>query len=189
MVGRANARRLGLKRLFFCFLAFSFFGGDFAKATSNNTLDTVVNFNLQKYVGVWYQIAHIPNRFQAMCVSDTKARYEITSSERIKVVNSCRDEESNLHQAVGVARLNAKYGNPARLEVRFAPSWTSFLPFVWGDYWVLDIDEGYYSVLVGSPDRRYLWLLAREPTLSETRKIDLVRKASAMGFDVTKLSQ
>ena len=87
----------------------------------------------------------------------------------------------------GVARIAAKYNDPARLEVRFAPKWLSFLPFIWGDYWVLDIDSEYNSVLIGSPDRKYLWILAREPMISIERYAELTKRADALGFNATKL--
>ena len=149
--------------------------------------ETVSNFELSKYVGTWHQIAHIPNRFQAMCVDDTRAEYLPSEDSLLKVINSCRDNSSNLRVAEGVARIGSKYRDTARLEVRFAPKWLSFLPFVWGDYWVLDIDSEYTSVLVGSPDYKFLWILAREQEIPRHRYKQLEHKARELGFDTGKL--
>ena len=189
MVGKSSVRSPSLKKVFSFFLISLFLGHSIASAEDENPLDTVVGLDLNRYVGVWHQIVYIPNRFQKMCEKDTRAKYEVLGDGRIKVVNSCRDADSNLHVAKGIARLNAVYRDPARLQVSFAPAWLSFLPFVWGDYWVLDIDADYNSVLVGSPDRQYLWILARSPELAKDREIGLRQKASALGFDVTKLSE
>ena len=150
-------------------------------------LETVSNFDLSRYVGTWYQIAHIPNRFQAMCVDDTRAEYLLSEESMLKVINSCRDYDYNLHVAEGVARIGSKYLDTARLEVRFAPKWLSFLPFVWGDYWVLDIDSEYTSVLVGSPNYKFLWILAREPEIPIDRYKQLAHRAGELGFDASKL--
>ncbi len=71
--------------------------------------------------------------------------------------------------------------------MRFAPAALSFLPFVWGDYWILGLPDDYAWVVVGTPDRKYLWILARTPALDEARMaaaLDIVR---ANGFDPDRL--
>ena len=75
----------------------------------------------------------------------------------------------------------------AKLEVRFAPAWLSFLPFVWGDYWVVDLDEGYELVAVSEPKREYLWILSRTPEVDKARYEALLVRLAAMGLDVRKL--
>ncbi len=150
-------------------------------------LATVENFDLSRYLGTWHQIALLPNRFQARCVADTSARYALRTDGRIDVVNRCREKDGSHAQAEGVARRNADYDNPAILEVRFAPAWLSALPFVWGDYWVIALADDYRAALVGAPNRKYLWILAREPTLDDAEYARLVGIAKAQGFDVSAL--
>ncbi len=128
--------------------------------------ETELDFSLSRYMGTWYQIAFISNRFQAFCVSEPSASYSSASPDCIGIVNSCRDPDGVLRRSEGEGRgLNKKYVDPARLEVRLAPAWQSFLSVVWGDYWVLKIDPDYSVVLVGSPDRQYLWVLARNESI------------------------
>ena len=93
-----------------------------------------------------------------------------------------------LASVVGEARQHAEHpDNPAILQVRFAPSWLRALPFVWGDYWVIATLGHYDAALVGSPNRKYLWILAREPSLPEDAYQQLVGVARAQGFDVGAL--
>jgi apolipoprotein D and lipocalin family protein len=152
-------------------------------------LATVRDFDVSRYLGIWHQVALIPNRFQARCVGDTTARYALRADGRLEVVNRCREAGGGYAQAVGVARRNADYDDPAILEVRFAPAWLSALPFVWGDYWVLALADDYRAALVGAPNREYLWILARQPTLDEAEYARLVAIAKAQGFDVSALER
>ena len=191
MVGQASDNLALARKFFFLGALILFFSGPIgSKSVSTESSDapeTVPNFNIKKYLGSWHQIAYIPNRFQSMCIAGTKAEYILISEARLKVINSCQDIDSTIHRAEGLARVNAKYQDPARLEVRFAPKWFSFLPFVWGDYWVLDIDTEYSSGLVGSPDRRYLWVLSRTREISQERYSQLIGRARQLGFDINNL--
>jgi apolipoprotein D and lipocalin family protein len=71
--------------------------------------------------------------------------------------------------------------------VRFAPRWLSFLPFVWGDYWVIDLDPDYQLAAVSEPGRDYLWILARTPTVSRQAYCALLDRLERQGFDLSKL--
>ena len=126
-------------------------------------LDLVDEVDLDRYQGVWYEIALLPNRFQARCVASTAAEYTRLDDGRVRVVNRCRTADGEFDQAEGVARP-ADPDRPAALEVRFAPKWLSFLPFVWGKYQIMALDEDYQWAMVGAPSRKYLWILAREPS-------------------------
>lgn len=157
------------------------------QAEAADTLVTVADVDLARYMGRWHQIALLPNRFQDFCVGDTTADYSLRDDGRVRVVNQCRDASGALRRAEGVARVNPRYGDPARLEVRFAPAWLGFLPFVWGDYWILDLTPDYGAVLVGAPDRDYLWILAREAPLDPDIYAAFVAHARRAGFPVERL--
>jgi apolipoprotein D and lipocalin family protein len=73
--------------------------------------------------------------------------------------------------------------------VRFAPAWLSFLPAVWGDYWIVGLDAGYQLAVVGSPDREYLWVLSRNPAPPEADVTRMIEIAREQGFDVTQLER
>lgn len=158
-----------------------------AVALAAPPLSTVRDFDRKAYLGRWYQIALYPNRFQAQCVGDTTAEYRELPDGNLAVSNRCRTAQGAV-EATGVARPHRAHpDNPAILEVRFAPAWLSFLPLVWGDYWVIATLGHYDAALVGSPDREYLWVLARQPQISEADYAALVAIARREGFDPARL--
>jgi apolipoprotein D and lipocalin family protein len=85
-----------------------------------------------------------------------------------------------------MARQIGEQDSP-KLEVRFAPAWLSFLPLVWGDYWVIDLDPQYQVAAVSDPQRDYLWVLSRTPQLDQKVYQDLLQRLQAQQFDVRKL--
>ena len=101
-------------------------------------------------------------------------------------MNECREEDGNTNVARGVARI-ADTSTNSKLEVRFAPAFLSFLPMVWGDYWIIGLADDYSWATVGSPDRKYLWILSRARKMSEADYEEAVGRATANGFDVSKL--
>lgn len=147
-----------------------------APAAENAPLPTVESVDLARYVGRWYEVALLPNRFERQCVSDTQAHYSAEEGQ-IRVLNRCRTSSGNVDSASGRAKVVAASGN-AKLRVSF------FWPF-YGDYWILALDSDYSEVLVGTPDRRYAWILARRPDLPEARIQALLNRAQALGFDAS----
>jgi apolipoprotein D and lipocalin family protein len=131
----------------------------YAQQSSPKTVDYV---DLKKYVGLWYEIAKIPNRFQSQCVKGTTAKYTLNGNGEIDVINSCIDEDNETDDANGLARVVDKKTN-AKLEVSFV-SFFGWRPF-WGDYWIIGLDENYQWAIVGTPNRKYGWILSRTPKL------------------------
>jgi apolipoprotein D and lipocalin family protein len=152
-------------------------------------LNTVPNVDLQKYSGVWYEIARLPNKFQKDCVGDVTAEYTLQQDGKIKVVNGCREAgKPELKKAEGVARVaDEDKGSNSILEVRFAPAILSFLSSVWGDYRILALDDQYRYALVGSNDRKYLWILSRTKTLDDAVYRRLLAAAVEQGFSVDQM--
>jgi apolipoprotein D and lipocalin family protein len=138
----------------------------------------VADVDLPRYMGTWYEIARYANRFQRGCLC-TAANYSLRPDGKVAVVNRCRTAEGKTREAKGRAKVVDPTTN-AKLKVTF------FWPF-FGDYWILDLDEGYSRVLVGTPDRRYLWILSRTPRMDEITYGQLIRKAEELGFDSSKL--
>ena len=149
---------------------------------------TVDSVDLDRYVGEWFEVARFPNRFQHQCVSDVRATYTQSPDGRIAVINRCRTEDGATTEARGVARVT-DHRTSAKLKVRFAPAVLSFLPFVWGDYWILGLASDYSWATVGSPDRNYLWILARTPALAADPFASALAAARANGFDVERLTK
>ena len=147
---------------------------------------TVDAVDLHRYLGDWFEVARFPNRFQQSCAGDVKASYATRADGRIDVVNRCRKKDGTMTEAQGVARV-VDARTSARLKVRFAPAALSFLPFVWGDYWIIGLASDYSWAVVGSPDRDYLWILSRTPALTGAPFDAALAAARANGFDVAHL--
>jgi len=147
---------------------------------------TVASVDLDRYLGQWYEIARYPNRFQRNCAGDVTATYAPRSDARIDVINRCRAADGAVIEARGVARVVD--ATSAKLKVRFAPAVLSPLPFVWGDYWIIGLAADYSWAVVASPDRRYLWILARTPALDSGQRAAALDAARTNGFDVEHLT-
>lgn len=137
---------------------------------------TVSEVDLNRYSGSWYEIARLPNRFQRQCASDTQAHYML-EGDSVRVINRCRTASGSLDEVKGRAKVVPGSGN-AKLRVTF------FWPF-YGDYWILALADDYSDVLVGSPDRKYAWVLARTPKMTASRLQLLMDRASSLGFDTS----
>lgn len=149
-------------------------------------LPTASNIDLDRYAGTWYEQARLPNRFQKKCVSDVRAEYEIQTENTIRVTNQCLAADGSTKIARGEGRLSAALGrqDPAKLEVRFAPEWLSWLPAVWGDYWILKLEGNYQYSLVGTPNLEYLWVLSREKEADPELVQNLLNYAKTLGFPI-----
>ncbi len=157
-----------------------------ASAQPPTPLTTITTLDVPRYMGIWYEIAKYPNWFQRKCVADTRADYQLQANGRVQVTNQCRQDTGVMDEAIGEARQIGP-STSAKLQVRFAPVWLSMLPFVWGDYWVVDIDEGYQLVAVSEPKREYLWVLSRTPKVAPDAFDALMGRLKAQGFDLGRL--
>ncbi|HEX8636506.1 MAG TPA: lipocalin family protein [Pyrinomonadaceae bacterium] len=157
-----------------------------AQNNNNGALETVVSVDLKRYVGKWFEIARYPNKFQKQCVGNTTATYNFQSDGSIEVLNQCVKKDGTTIDARGKGRFADKMNN-AKLEVRFAPGILSFLPNVWGDYWIIDLDDQYNYAAVGDPKREYFWILSRQPEMSDAVYQNILRRAEAKGFNPGKV--
>lgn len=135
-----------------------------SEGTDSNAVTAVTSVDLNRYAGLWYEIARVPNRFQEQCVRGTTAEYTLREDGRIDVINRCVKDNGEMDQAKGVAKIEDTASN-AKLKVSFV-SFLGWRPF-WGDYWVIGLDADYHWAVVGTPDRKYGWVLARTPALEE----------------------
>ncbi len=166
------------------FVLFGSFCG--ASHAQNAPLATIASLDVPRYMGTWYEIAKYPNWFQKKCVRGTRAEYALQSDGTVQVDNRCTTSSGEVSQALGQARQIGAADSP-KLQVRFAPAWLSFIPLVWGDYWVIDLDTQYQMVAVSEPQREYLWILSRTPTVSAAQYNALTARLAQMGFDLRKL--
>jgi apolipoprotein D and lipocalin family protein len=163
----------GVRLAWACTLALTLAATGCANKTAA-PLPTVASVDVGGYMGAWYEIAMLPNRFQAQCVADTQARYRLDGNQ-IRVTNRCRNAKGEVETANGVAHA-VDGSNNAKLKVSF------FRPF-YGNYWVLAFGPGNQWVLVGEPGRDYGWVLARTPTIAPEALSAALDRAVALGYD------
>lgn len=127
----------------------------------------VGSVDLTRYVGTWYEIARLPNRFQRQCARNTTATYALMDDERISVINRCVTAAGKEIDAKGVARIVDSASN-AKLAVSFFRvfGWHLF----WGDYWIIGLDADYQYAVVGTPSRKYGWILSRSRSLTPDQR-------------------
>jgi apolipoprotein D and lipocalin family protein len=151
-------------------------------------LTTINALDVPRYMGTWYEVAKFPAWFQKKCVADTRAEYSLLPDGKVQVINLCRQENGEMKKAVGSARQIGDKTS-AKLEVRFAPAWLSFIPAVWGDYWVIDLDPEYQLVAVSEPKREYLWILSRSTKVDSAAYDAVLGRLTRKGFDLQRLEK
>lgn len=160
-------------------------------AASPPPLGSLPALQVTPYMGIWYQVAWFPNRFQSQCASDTRASYRPLDDGRVEVLNRCTLADGRSDEALGIARPTGRIEGdllkPAQLEVSFLPVALRWLPFGWGRYWVIDLaPDGRYA-LVSEPSREYLWVLARQPRLTPEDDATIRATLTRLGFDLSRL--
>ena len=157
-----------------------------ASTAHRDTLPTVSSVDLARYAGTWYEMARLPMWFQRHCV-DSKAIYTSRSDGSVGVHNECVTDSGGVEQAEGVATVVDKTTN-ARLTVVFDNFFARlFGSSREGNYWILALDPEYRTAMVGTPDRRFLWILSRTPQLEDGIYQRLVEQAKQLGFPVSDL--
>ena len=146
-------------------------------------LPTVEKVELDRYLGVWYEVARKPMSFQNKCDRDVTATYTLNENGNIVVDNKCYDSEGNVQQSVGEAFVaNAPFNT--KLRVSFLPEVVRWVPVIRGDYWILKLDNDYQTVLVGEPRRKYLWVLSRIPNPKKEVIHEYLNYAQSLGYDI-----
>ena len=168
------------------FLALFILLGSFSSCASNNVskeVKVVDSVDLERYIGTWYEVASIPQRFQKKCVGNTTAEYSM-DDDLIKVVNSCDTEGPRK-----IAEARAKVTDPktnAKLKVTFVKVFT-WLYFAGGDYWILDLDEDYSYAVIGDSEAKYGWVLSRSPSISAEKLKRAEKVFKENGYDTCKV--
>lgn len=144
-----------------------------------NPPSTMKQVSLKKYMGTWYEIASLPAPFQKHCYC-TKAQYQL-EGDHVKVTNSCRkgSATSDWDVAHATGKVYPNSGN-SRLSITF------FWPFS-ADYYILYVSKDYQTAVVGTPNRKYLWILSRTKTISTVEFKRLLAIATSKGYDLTEL--
>jgi apolipoprotein D and lipocalin family protein len=145
----------------------------------------VVNYvDLDQYVGRWYEIARYENSFQKKC-AQTRVMYAKKGS-KVTVHNQCVNKKNGkIKNAYALANLTDTKTN-AKLNVSFVPLLKRW-GFFGGAYWIIGLDVDYKWVVVGHPNREFLWFLSRTPTLDESTMTEMKMIAESQGYDLSKL--
>lgn len=140
----------------------------------------VDNFNVHSYLGTWYEIARLDHSFERG-LTRVSAEYALREDGGLKVTNrGYSAKENRWKEAVGKAYF-VEESSKGDLKVSF------FGPF-YGSYVIIDLDQDNYQYsLVCGPDRSYLWILSRTPTMQTEVKNRLIAKAAELGFDTSSL--
>lgn len=140
----------------------------------------VSNFQLERYLGKWYEIARLDHSFERG-LSQVSAEYSMREDGGVKVLNrGYSDKDEAWEDAEGKAYF-VQDSNTGFLKVSF------FGPF-YGSYIVTELDkDAYQYALISGPDYSYLWILSRTPELDQTTLQRLISRAKTLGFDTSKL--
>lgn len=151
--------------------------------------ETVTAVDLTRYTGLWHEIARLPMWAQWNCVTST-AEYRLRDDGKVGVRNACVtkdggqisiDGEATVVDAEHHAKLNVVFDQwAAKLVAWFTSSEQ-------GNYWILRLDPNYQWVVVGTPDREYLWILSRSKVMDDDLYRELVEYVRQQGFSVDKL--
>ncbi len=155
-----------------------------ASTSKEGTLPTASNVDVGRYIGKWYAVTALPQTFTKNCVAQT-AEYGILSEKSISVLNTCIKESGKTTVIKGQAVVVDPKTN-ARLEVTFNNFFTRLFR-VKGEYVIIKLSEGYDTVLIGSTDRKSLWIMSRTPSIDPETFLEYKEFAKNLNFPVNKL--
>ncbi len=144
-----------------------------------DNLETAAKVELDKYLGKWYEIAHLPFKYEDDA-TDITATYSLLKDGNVGVLNECL-KDGKAKASRGKAKVVDK-ATGAKLKVTF------FWPF-YGDYWIIKLGENYQYSVVGTPNRKYLWILSRTPKMDQKLYFELTEFAKSKGFNTDNLIQ
>ena len=159
---------------------FSLIKGSNLMAQDEKPPVTVDSVNLHKYAGTWYEIARILNSFQKKCARNTTATYKLRDDGRIDVINKCIEKDGSVSESKGVAKV-ADTASNAKLEVSFVR--ILGIQLFWGDYWIIGLAMDYRYAVVGTPSRKYGWILSRTPKLSTEDMETIFKLLKKQGYN------
>jgi len=142
-------------------------------------VEPVESFEPSRYLGKWYEIARLDHSFERG-LTEVTATYSQREDGGIRVVNEGYSMESGEWSRAEGKAFFVQGDDRGFLKVSF------FGPF-YGSYIIFDLDPDYRYSMVSGPNKSYLWLLARAPTIDKATIEQFVRKAKLMGFDTDKL--
>lgn len=143
-------------------------------------MTAVQGFDINRYVGTWYEIARLDHGFEKG-LSHVTAEYSLKDDGGLKVLNKAFNSKTGKWESSEAKAYLIEGPDVGRLKVSF------FGPF-YGSYNIIDLDEENYSyAMVTGPTTHFFWILARQPTLENAIMQRLIQKAIALGFKLEGL--
>ncbi len=152
--------------------------------SAQSDVTSVGSLDLNRYSGLWYEVGRLPLKWEDADASDITAEYTPDDDGSVRVDNRCIDKDGAPARSIG--RATPVRGRAGQLRVSFLPKFLRWILYTKGDYWVLKIDDAYTVALVGTPDQKNLWLLAREPHIDHDTEAAYLTEAARQGFDLEK---
>ncbi len=137
------------------------------------------NFQLDRYLGTWYEIARLDHSFERG-LNQISANYSLLPNGQVRVLNRGYSEQKKTWKEIEGKAAFVETPNIGHLKVSF------FGPF-YSSYVITDLDESYQYALISGYNHSYLWILSRQPQIPDTVKNRLIAKAQSLGFDTTQL--
>jgi len=147
--------------------------------TDPDGIEPVDNFELNRYLGKWYEIARLDHSFERG-LEAVSAEYSLRDDGGIRVVNLGRNTDTQTNQEAEGRAYFVEQPNLGYLKVSF------FGPF-FGSYVIFELEENYQYAFIAGNTTNYLWLLARTPEVSQVLVNQFISRATQLGFDTTQL--
>lgn len=147
-----------------------------AISAQKNEISTVDTVDLQKFAGKWYEIGRYPNKFQAKCAGNVSATYTRKPNGDLEAQNDC----------LGKNGIEIS----TRSDVRVIDKAThAKLKGSWGDFWIIDLDPKYQFAAVSDSKGKTLWILSRQPKMSDAVYQAILRRIEVLGFNPGKVAK
>ena len=146
---------------------------------AKKALASAAHVDLDRFVGSWFEIARLPERPDSDRATDNRVTYARTDNG-LRLLSLSRRPNGGIRRSTGRAKL-ADDATQARFKVSYSHPLLDALPFVWSDYTIIDVADDYTSAIVGNADRKQLWLLARQPTVTDATQTGLPDESARAG--------
>lgn len=152
----------------------------FATAQDAPVLQPVANLDIDRYQGLWHEMARYENPQQGASCLNATAEYGFNEDGNIAVVGTCTDPSGQqVETTLGTATMEDPAA-PAKLSMTYGEGGAE-------DYWVVAVADDYTWSIVSEPTRERLWIMTRQPITGGPMKTQLIAKAQELGFDTSKL--
>lgn len=146
-------------------------------------LQAVEKVELDRFLGVWYEILSKPSSTEKRCNRDITSTYTLNEYGHLLAERQCLDQDQKQLKWVGEA-YPVNEPRYSKFKLSFMPEAIRWLPLAQNDYWILKLDEQYQMALIGEPNKKAMWLLSREPHPNQALVQQYLNYAKSLGYKV-----